>query len=92
MAPFGPGNGRPVFITENIFDSGYGKAIGKDQTHLKLSITDAEKSNKINAIGFGMATKLDVINNQQSFDICYCIEENEWNGVISLQLRLKDIK
>ena len=92
MAPFGPGNGRPVFITENIFDSGYGKAIGKDQTHLKLSITDAEKSNKINAIGFGMATKLDVINNHQSFDICYCIEENEWNGSVSLQLRLKDIK
>lgn len=92
MAPFGPANGRPVFITQNIFDSGYGKAIGKDQTHLKLSITDAERSNKINAIGFGMATKLDVINKHQSFDICYCIEENEWNGSVSLQLRLKDIK
>lgn len=92
MAPFGPGNGRPVFFTKNIFDSGYGKVIGNDQTHLKLSITDAEKSNKINAIGFGMAPKLELINNHQSFDICYCIEENEWNGVVSLQLRLKDIK
>lgn len=92
MAPFGPGNSRPVFVTENIFDSGYGKVIGKDQTHLKLAITDSEKTNKIDAIGFGMAPKLNLTNRNQSFNICYCIEENEWNGVVSLQLRLKDIK
>ena len=30
--------------------------------------------------------------NVEGTAICYCIEENEWNGVISLQLRLKDIK
>jgi single-stranded-DNA-specific exonuclease len=92
MAPFGPGNSRPVFVTENIFDSGYAKAIGKDQTHLKLSITDSEKTNKMDAIGFGMAPMLNLTSENQSFNICYCIEENEWNGVVSLQLRLKDIK
>jgi single-stranded-DNA-specific exonuclease len=92
MAPFGPGNSRPVFMTNNILDSGFGKAIGKDKTHLKLSIMDDEKSNKINAIGFGMAQKLELTKNKQKFDICYCIEENEWNGLVSLQLRLKDLK
>lgn len=92
MAPFGPSNSRPVFATENILDNGFAKVIGKDKTHLKLIITDSKNSNQINAVGFGMATKIDSTTNKQLFDICYCIEENEWNGVVSLQLRLKDIR
>ncbi|MDA0682206.1 MAG: hypothetical protein O2781_02520 [Bacteroidetes bacterium] len=28
----------------------------------------------------------------QEFDICYAIEENEWNGKKSLQLQLRDLK
>ena len=32
------------------------------------------------------------IGEAELWDICYSIEENEWNGKKSLQLRIKDIK
>jgi single-stranded-DNA-specific exonuclease len=32
------------------------------------------------------------VQNKTPFDIAYAIEENEWNGQVSLQLKLKDIK
>ena len=28
----------------------------------------------------------------KTFDICYAIEENDWNGNVTLQLNIKDIK
>ena len=36
--------------------------------------------------------KFDAIQKGQSMNICYHIEENEWNGNVSLQLNIKDIK
>lgn len=92
MGPFGPGNPSPVFMTEQVVDKGYGRKIGQDQTHLKLSVTDANRSQFIDSIGFGMADCFDTIKDGQAFDICYALEENEWNGRTSLQLRLKDIR
>jgi single-stranded-DNA-specific exonuclease len=92
MEPFGPGNSRPIFMTKNILDTGYAKLIGKDQTHLKLSITNSDRRSNIDAIGFGMHSKKDLVINRQHFSICYNIDLNEWNGKTSIQLRLKDLK
>ena len=92
MAPFGPGNMSPSFMTKNVVDRGYGRKIGQEQTHLKLSVTDANRSQFLEGIGFGMADKFERIKDGQSFDICYALEENEWKGKINLQLRLKDIR
>jgi single-stranded-DNA-specific exonuclease len=44
------------------------------------------------AIGFGLGSKLELAKNQQSFDLAYCIDENEFNGNVTVQLRLKDIR
>ena len=92
MEPFGPQNNRPVFCSNNIIDNGYGRLIGSDKSHIKLGITDHNKSNVIDAIGFRMAHKYPIIERGDSFDVCYVIEENEWNGAVNLQLRIKDIK
>lgn len=92
LGPFGPGNPSPVFMSEQVVDRGYGRKIGQAQTHLKLSITDANRSRFIDSIGFDMADKFETIKDGQVFDICYALEENEWNGRTSLQLRLKDIR
>ena len=92
MAPFGPGNTSPTFITKSVVDRGYGRKIGEEQTHLKLSVTDLNRSQFLDSIGFGMADKFALIKNGQPFDICYALEENQWNGKFSLQLRLKDIR
>jgi single-stranded-DNA-specific exonuclease len=91
FAPFGPQNMAPVFRTSAVHDSGYGKCVGQDGKHLKISVY---KNNTIplNSIGFGLGSKLALVQNKTPFDIAYVIEENEWNGQVSLQLKLKDIK
>ena len=92
MAPFGPGNMPPVFMSKHVVDRGYGRKIGQEKTHLKLSVTDANRSQFLDCIGFGMADKFELIKDGQQFDIAYALEENEWNGNVNLQLRLKDIR
>ena len=88
--PFGPQNRTPVFLTKNIKDTGYSKKMGADEDHLKLFVKQ-NTPDGITAIGFGLGNKIDLVTNQKPFEALYCIDENEWNGKISLQLRLKDI-
>jgi single-stranded-DNA-specific exonuclease len=89
--PFGPQNRTPVFLTQEMFDTGYAKKIGSEETHLKLTVKQ-KGSDSFTAVGFGLADKLDWIKNKKPFEAVYCIDENEWNGNISVQLRLKDLK
>jgi single-stranded-DNA-specific exonuclease len=89
--PFGPQNRTPVFLTQEMFDTGYAKKIGSDETHLKLAVKQ-KSSDGYAAVGFGLADKLDLIKNKKTFEAVYCIDENEWNGNVSVQLRLKDLK
>lgn len=89
--PFGPQNMTPVFMTKGLKDSGYAKGIGADEDHLKLYVKQ-NNSPGFGAIGFGLGKKLDLVKNQQPFDAVYCIDENEFNGKVSVQLRLKDIR
>ena len=91
FAPFGPGNMTPVFMTENLTDVGVGKCVGKDKSHLRL-VVKQENSNQFTGIGFGLADKEDIACNGKPFKAVYCIDENEWQGNVSLQLRLKDIR
>ena len=46
----------------------------------------------IAGIGFGMGDFFENIKDNQTFDVCYSIDENEWNGRKTLQLRLRDLK
>jgi len=89
--PFGPQNMTPVFMTKGLKDSGYAKGIGSEEDHLKLYVKQ-NNSPGFGAIGFGLGKKLDLVKNQQSFDAVYCIDENEFNGKVSVQLRLKDLR
>ncbi|KGO84935.1 recombinase RecJ [Flavobacterium rivuli WB 3.3-2 = DSM 21788] len=89
--PFGPGNMTPVFLTQNLIDSGFGKAIGKGEEHLKLYVKQ-EGTEGFGAIGFGLAAKKDLACKGNAFDAVYSIDENVWNGETTLQLRLRDIR
>ena len=51
-----------------------------------------EDTQPVNGIGFGLGDKLEYIKNKMPFNLAYAIDENEWNGRVSLQLKLKDIK
>ncbi|WP_338407356.1 single-stranded-DNA-specific exonuclease RecJ [uncultured Flavobacterium sp.] len=89
--PFGPQNMTPIFLTKNVKDTGYPKRLGADDEHLKLFVRQ-NNSEGIPAIGFGLGNKMELATNKKSFETVYCIDENEWNGKVSIQLRLKDIK
>lgn len=91
FAPFGPGNMAPVFLTQNLQDSGYGKCVGGDDLHLKCKVKQAHSKIAIDAIGFNLGNKCELITNSKSFKAVYNLDENEWNGNVTLQLRLKDI-
>ena len=91
FAPFGPLNMSPVFTTNAVCDSGYGKCVGQDNKHLKISVQQ-NNSRPINSIGFGLGNKLNLVKNSALFNIAYSIEENSWNDRVSLQLKLKDLK
>jgi len=90
MSPFGPGNMRPVFSADGLRDNGFGKTIGADKTHLKLSIIEGANSKTYNAIGFNMAALFPL--SKKPFKIAFNIDENHWNGITSIQLKLKDLK
>ena len=89
--PFGPQNMTPVFMTKGLKDTGYAKQIGQSEEHLKLFVKQ-NHSEGFGAIGFGLGKKLDLVENQNLFDAAYCIDENEFNGNVTVQLRLKDLR
>ncbi|MFD2822599.1 single-stranded-DNA-specific exonuclease RecJ [Lacinutrix iliipiscaria] len=91
FAPFGPGNMTPIFMTDYLKDTGYGKCVGEDDKHLRVTVTQTGKE-KLVCIGFGLGDKLDVVSNRKFFKAVYSIDENHWQGNVSLQLKLRDIK
>lgn len=91
FAPFGPGNMSPVFMTQNLIDTGYGKCVGGDDLHLKCRVKQTHNHVAIDAIGFNLGAKCDLITEKKKFRAVYSIDENEWNGNISVQLKLRDI-
>ena len=89
--PFGPQNRTPVFLTKTIKDSGYAKKLGETEDHLRLFVRQKD-SESFAAIGFGLGKKIDIVAHQKTFEAVYSIDENEFNGKITTQLRLKDIR
>lgn len=92
FAPFGPGNMSPVFETDNVIDAGKAKIVGNN--HLKLEVFQRDvRSEPISSIAFQQGEEnFEYIRDGNPFNICYHIEENEWNGKKSFQLNIKDIK
>jgi single-stranded-DNA-specific exonuclease len=89
--PFGPQNMTPVFMTKDVKDTGYAKTLGSEDEHLRL-FAKQHNSDGIAAIGFGLGKKIDITKNQNPFQLAYSLAENEWNGTVSTQLMLKDIR
>jgi len=90
FAPFGPGNLSPIFVTRGVVDNGSAKHVGSN--HLKLFLSQPQSSTKyFQGIAFQQGEHLSAIAQKVPFDLCYHIEENQWNGKIYLQLNIKDI-
>ena len=88
MEPFGPDNLRPVFIARKVFDTGYTKIVKED--HVRFSLK--QNNTTLTGIGFGMAEKFHLLQMKEPLDIVFKIDENEWQGNKSLQLRMIDFR
>ena len=91
FAPFGPGNMTPIFMAEGLKDTGYARGVGEGEKHLKCSLYQTG-SNPIGGIGFNLGNKLERVKSIKPFDAVFSLDENEWNGTVSLQLKLRDIR
>ena len=89
--PFGPGNMSPVFISKQVFDTGYGKTVGAGNEHIKLYLKDDSTQQSFSAIAFQQAQHFNDISNGNKFDVCYSIEENTFKGKTTIQVRIRDI-
>lgn len=91
FAPFGPGNMSPVFMTHGIQDTGHARIVGKN--HVKMTVfQESVRSAPYAAIAFQQGDKFSDIQQGKNMNICYHIEENEWNGMKNIQLNIKDIR
>ncbi|MCG2614202.1 single-stranded-DNA-specific exonuclease RecJ [Terrimonas sp. NA20] len=88
MEPFGPENLRPVFIARSVNDTGFSKVV-KD-LHLKFSLQ--QDGCIFSGIGFNMAGKMPLLENKKPVDVVFKLDENEWNGQTTLQLRVIDVR
>ncbi len=91
FAPFGPGNMAPVFMSKQLIDKGFVRIVGNN--HLKFDIQSAlNPRESFSAIAFGQANYFDALLNKKIFSACFAVEENVFNGSITLQLNVKDLK
>ncbi len=91
FAPFGPGNIKPLFCTEHVYDFGTSKVVGREQEHIKLELVDSKSNNVMNGIAFGQSASARYIKSKRSFDIVYTIEDNIFkHGAV--QLQIEDIR
>lgn len=93
FAPFGPDNMHPVFVTRNVYNEKFTKAVGADRAHLKLHVKQKGfATGAMNGIAFGLGEYEKGFLDQELFDIVYTIGENTWNDKTTLQLIVKDIR
>lgn len=87
--PFGEGNPEPKFLIRNLRLQEV-RGVGTNKKHLKLKLVD-ESSQIFDAIGFNLGDRKNGLVIGSSVDIVCNIDENEWQGNLSIQFKLIDI-
>lgn len=89
MAPFGPKNLRPIFMSRNLQVVGSPSIVGNN--HLKFKVR--QNAHVFDTIGFNLGDKYYRLSpGETSLDLAYVVEENEYLGRVNLQLRIKDLR
>jgi len=88
MEPFGPDNLRPVFVAKKVYNTGWSKVV--KENHIRFVLQQG--TSKITGIGFNMAEKMPLLEAGKAVDVVFKLDENEWNGEKSLQLKVIDVR
>jgi single-stranded-DNA-specific exonuclease len=88
MEPFGPDNLRPVFVAKKVYNTGWSKVV--KENHIRFVLQQGTA--KITGIGFNMAEKMPLLEAGKAVDVVFKLDENEWNGEKSLQLKVLDVR
>ncbi|MBO4487981.1 MAG: single-stranded-DNA-specific exonuclease RecJ [Bacteroidaceae bacterium] len=91
LRPFGPDNPEPIFCTNNVYDYGTSKVVGRGQEHIKLELVDNKSNNILSGIAFGQSSHARFIKTKRAFNICYTIAENTYKHG-EIQLQIEDIQ
>ena len=91
LEPFGEENSPPRLALYNLRLQRPPSIIGKEKNHLKLFVTDGERT--LEAVGWGMADHLIALKNRNiRLDLAFEPQINEWNNSRSVQLRIEDLR
>ena len=91
LAPFGPKNSKPLFVTHKCQDTGASRIVGKEKDHLRIEVID-NYGEKMSGIAFSKANYISEIKKKQNFSILYSIHKNEFNGKNNIELNVKEFR
>lgn len=92
MEPFGPCNMKPVFLTRGLLAKD-ARLLGTSGDHLKFKVSHPDYPKvELEAIAFRQGEHFDLLRSGKPFSMLYSIEENHWQGNVTTQLNVKDIK
>lgn len=91
LEPYGMANPKPLFMIKDIqVNPSWTKGCGNNNIHLKLS---GKKGNTfLSGIGFSLNEKYENLNNQNTVDVVFSPEINEYKGKVTPQMVMEDIK
>ena len=91
LAPFGPKNSKPLFVTHKCQDTGASRLVGKEKDHLRIEVLD-NYGGRISGIAFSKADYISDIKKQKNFSILYSIDKNEYNGKSNIEINVRDFR
>ena len=94
--PFGPDNDRPLFWGRGLRVVGQPTLVGAQKQHLRMRVQQDADGPTFPVIGFNLADRhaaaLASVRRGRPLDMAFEVDENEWNGRTSLQLRAEDVR
>jgi single-stranded-DNA-specific exonuclease len=85
MEPFGPGNMRPVLYCKGLKHKYSPKIVGNK--HIKMALI--RDGITMDAIGFNFGERFKELKAAENVTVAFSLDENEWNGKVSLQMKVK---
>ncbi|GIL22002.1 MAG: single-stranded-DNA-specific exonuclease RecJ [Bacteroidota bacterium] len=90
MAPFGPENHKPVFEAKGVFVQNALSSF-KDR-HIRFLAGQEGNESVFSVVAFDAMEHYQALAAGLTFRITFTLDENSYNGITSMQLRIKDIK